>query len=47
VVVLSNSPSRLRTILDIPLARPRNQLTTRSGEQFGKLRAQLLKLVTE
>ena len=47
VVVLSNSPSRLRTILDVPLERPRNQLVTRSGEQFGKLRAQLLKLVTE
>jgi NitT/TauT family transport system ATP-binding protein len=47
VVVLSNSPSRLRTILDVPLERPRNQLVTRSSEQFGKLRAQLLKLVTE
>jgi NitT/TauT family transport system ATP-binding protein len=47
VVVLSNSPSRLRTILDVPLERPRNQLVTRSGEQFGKLRAQLLQLVTQ
>lgn len=47
VVVLSNSPSRLRTILDVPMERPRNQLVTRSSEQFGKLRTELLKLVTE
>jgi NitT/TauT family transport system ATP-binding protein len=47
VVVLSNSPSRLRTILDIPMERPRNQLVTRSSEQFGRLRTELLKLVTE
>ncbi|MEO7124084.1 MAG: ABC transporter ATP-binding protein [Lacisediminihabitans sp.] len=47
IVVLSSSPSRLRTVLDIPLERPRNQLTTRSSEQFGKLRTELLKLVTE
>lgn len=47
VVVLSNSPSRLRTILDVPMERPRNQLVTRSSEQFGRLRTELLKLVTE
>jgi NitT/TauT family transport system ATP-binding protein len=47
VVVLSSSPSQLRTILDVPLERPRNQLVTRSSEKFGKLRTELLRLVTE
>jgi NitT/TauT family transport system ATP-binding protein len=47
VVVLSDSPSRVRAVLDVPLERPRNQLQTRSAGQFGELRGQLLKLVTE
>jgi NitT/TauT family transport system ATP-binding protein len=46
VVVLSSPPSRVREIVDIPLERPRNQLTTRSSEAFGRLRRQLLELVT-
>ena len=46
VVVMSHSPSQVRDILDVPLERPRNQLTTRSSEQFGKLRQHLLQLVT-
>ena len=46
VVVLSKSPSRVREILDVPLERPRNQLTTRSSEQFGQLRNHLLQSVT-
>lgn len=47
VVVLSKSPSKLRTILDIPLESPRSQLVTRSSEEFGRLRTDLLSLVTE
>ena len=47
VVVLSGSPSEVREILDVPLERPRNQLTTRAHESFGMLRTRLLKLVSE
>lgn len=46
VVVLSSPPSLVREIVDIPLERPRNQLTTRSSEAFGQLRRHLLELVT-
>ena len=47
VVVLSGSPSEVREVLDVPLERPRNQLTTRAHESFGTLRTRLLKLVSE
>ncbi|MBF9129729.1 ABC transporter ATP-binding protein [Plantactinospora sp. S1510] len=46
VVVLSSPPSVVREIVDIPLERPRNQLTTRSSKTFGQLRRHLLELVT-
>jgi NitT/TauT family transport system ATP-binding protein len=46
VVVLGSPPSRVLEIVDIPLGRPRTQLTTRSSEEFGRLRRQLLELVT-
>ncbi|MFC4108247.1 ABC transporter ATP-binding protein [Micromonospora zhanjiangensis] len=46
VVVLSSPPSVVKEIVDIPLDRPRNQLTTRSSEVFGRLRRHLLELVT-
>ena len=46
VVVLSGAPSRIAEIVDVPLGRPRNQLTTRSSETFGRLRSHLMQLVT-
>lgn len=46
IVVLSGAPSRVAEIVDVPLGRPRNQLTTRSSETFGQLRSRLMQLVT-
>ena len=46
VVVLSGAPSRVTEIVDVPLGRPRDQLTTRSSETFGQLRSHLMRLVT-
>jgi NitT/TauT family transport system ATP-binding protein len=46
VVVLSGAPSRVTEIVDVPLGRPRNQLTTRSSETFAQLRSHLMRLVT-
>ena len=46
VVVLTGVPSKVQEIVDIPLERPRTQLTTRSDEAFGRLRRHLMELVT-
>nr|WP_246323917.1 ABC transporter ATP-binding protein [Petropleomorpha daqingensis] len=46
VVVLSGAPSTVAEIVDIPLGRPRNQLSTRSSQTFGQLRSHLMRLVT-
>ncbi|PZA23130.1 ABC transporter ATP-binding protein [Modestobacter versicolor] len=46
VVVLSGAPSTVEEIVQVPLDRPRNQLSTRSSETFGKLRRHLMELVT-
>jgi NitT/TauT family transport system ATP-binding protein len=46
VVVLSGAPSRVTELVDVPLGRPRNQLSTRSSEMFGQLRSHLMRLVT-
>jgi NitT/TauT family transport system ATP-binding protein len=46
VVVLSGTPSVVREIIEIPLERPRDQLATRSTEQFGQLRNRLLRSVS-
>jgi NitT/TauT family transport system ATP-binding protein len=45
IVVLSGSPSRVREILDVPLGPDRDQLGTRSSEEFLALRKHLLSLV--
>jgi len=45
IVVLSGSPSRVREIVDVPLGADRNQVTTRSSEEFLVLRKHLLSLV--
>ncbi|MEU2348753.1 ABC transporter ATP-binding protein [Modestobacter sp. NPDC049651] len=46
VVVLTGAPSRVAEIVDVPLGRPRNQLTTRASEEFARLRSHLMQLVT-
>ncbi|MCZ2827567.1 ABC transporter ATP-binding protein [Modestobacter sp. VKM Ac-2986] len=46
VVVLSSPPSVVEEIVTVPLARPRDQLVTRSSETFGQLRRHLMELVT-
>jgi NitT/TauT family transport system ATP-binding protein len=46
VVVLSGAPSTVAEIVDVPLGRPRNQLSTRSSQTFGQLRSHLMRLVT-
>jgi NitT/TauT family transport system ATP-binding protein len=46
VVVLTGAPSTVAEIVDVPLDRPRNQLSTRSSQTFGQLRSHLMRLVT-
>jgi NitT/TauT family transport system ATP-binding protein len=45
IVVLSGAPSRVREIVDVPLGAERNQVDTRSSEEFLALRKHLLSLV--
>jgi NitT/TauT family transport system ATP-binding protein len=45
IVVLSGSPSRVREIVDVPLGADRNQVATRSSQEFLALRGHLLSLV--
>ena len=45
IVVLSGSPSKVREIVDVPLGAEREQVATRSSEEFLALRAHLLSLV--
>jgi NitT/TauT family transport system ATP-binding protein len=45
IVVLTGSPSRVREILEVPLGPDRDQVTTRSSEEFLALRKHLLSLV--
>jgi NitT/TauT family transport system ATP-binding protein len=46
VVVLSRAPSTVARIVDIALPRPRRQTATRSDPAFGRLRTEILELVT-
>jgi NitT/TauT family transport system ATP-binding protein len=46
VVVLSGSPSTVRKIIEVPFGQPRSQATTRSSQEFGELRTELLSLLT-
>ena len=46
VVVLSQAPSSVKQLVDIPLERPRNQAHTRNDPQFAHLRTYILELVT-
>jgi NitT/TauT family transport system ATP-binding protein len=45
IVALAANPGRIDRIVDVPLARPRNQLTTREHPDFLRLRRELFGLV--
>lgn len=45
VEVLSLPPTVVASEMDVPLARPRHQVTTREDPEFGHLRAELLRRV--
>ena len=45
VAVLSHRPSRVLSMIDIDLPRPRNQLETRASARFGALRSDVYRLV--
>jgi NitT/TauT family transport system ATP-binding protein len=47
VVALYSNPGRIARIIDIPLARPRNQLSTREEPDFLHLRRELFGLMEE
>ena len=47
VVALSPNPGRIASIVDVPITRPRNQLTTREDATFLRLRRELFAFVTE
>ena len=45
VVVLSQRPSRVVRVLDVPIERPRDQLSTRASKEFAESRAAVFELV--
>lgn len=45
VVVLSGAPSHVRTVIDIDLPRPRDQVATKRDATFINLRADILRLI--
>jgi len=45
VIVVTSRPSRVQAEYDVNLPRPRNQLTTRNLPAFGRLRADILRLI--
>jgi NitT/TauT family transport system ATP-binding protein len=47
VLVLSARPSRVKRVLDIPLPRPRDQVTTKSRPDFAALRAEVYRDIRE
>jgi NitT/TauT family transport system ATP-binding protein len=47
VVALLPNPGRVGRIVDVPLARPRNQLTTREHPDFLRLRRELFDMMQE
>jgi NitT/TauT family transport system ATP-binding protein len=47
VLVLSARPSHVKRVLDIPLPRPRNQLTTKSLPEFAELRGEVYRDIQE
>ena len=47
VVVLDANPGRIARMVDIPLARPRNQLSTRENPDFLRLRRELFTAMQE
>jgi NitT/TauT family transport system ATP-binding protein len=47
VVVLTSSPAEVRSVLEIELDRPRDQVTTRRDPEFADLRTTLFELVRQ
>lgn len=47
VVVLDANPGRIARMVDIPLPRPRNQLSTRENPEFQRLRRELFTAMQE
>jgi NitT/TauT family transport system ATP-binding protein len=47
VVVLDTNPGRIARMVDIPLPRPRNQLSTRENPEFLRLRRELFTAMQE
>jgi NitT/TauT family transport system ATP-binding protein len=47
VIVLSASPGRIAEVVDVPLAYPRNQVTTRSHPRYLQLRERLYRVMVE
>jgi NitT/TauT family transport system ATP-binding protein len=47
VVFLQSNPGRIASIVDVPLPRPRNQLTTREHPEFLRLRRELFAAMEE
>ncbi|MEA2879263.1 MAG: NitT/TauT family transport system ATP-binding protein [Hyphomicrobiales bacterium] len=47
VVALSPNPGRIASVVEVPIPRPRNQLTTREDATFLRLRRELFAFITE
>jgi NitT/TauT family transport system ATP-binding protein len=47
VIVLSASPGKIAEVVDVPLAYPRNQVTTRSDPRYLNLRERLYRVMVE
>jgi NitT/TauT family transport system ATP-binding protein len=47
VLALRPNPGRVADVIDVPLARPRNQIRTREDSEFLRLRRELYQLIEE
>jgi NitT/TauT family transport system ATP-binding protein len=47
VIAMSPNPGRVTQVFDVPLSRPRNQLTTREHPEFLRLRRELFDFIQE
>jgi NitT/TauT family transport system ATP-binding protein len=45
IVVLSKSPSTVQEVVDVPLPRPRDQVSTKHDPAFAELRTEVLKMI--
>lgn len=47
IVVIGKKPAEVMSVVDVPLAKPRDQIETRAEAEFGRLRGHVLELIRD